>query len=120
MIGYTTLGVQNLGAAKQSYTELFDARVLVDVGRLGLMSNSIDEPMNSVCEPYSKQEPHPGKGVMVASRGGSKEGAKALCEKALELGAPCDGKPGQRIENAFYGAFVNDPDGNKLCFFDFS
>ena len=57
---------------------------------------------------------------MVAFPGGSKEGADALYEKAISLGATCDGAPGQRVENMFYGAYVKDPDGNKLCFFDFS
>mgnify|MGYP001465708602 CR=1 FL=1 len=41
-------------------------------------------------------------------------------EKAIELGATCDGEPGQRIPNQFYGAYVRDPDGNKLAFFQFS
>jgi predicted lactoylglutathione lyase len=120
MIGYTTLGVKNLEDATRFYTELFDAPVLVDVGRLVMIGNSMDEPMIAICEPYNKQDPHPGNGVMVAFRGGSKEGVKDLYEKAIKLGATCDGEPGQRIENTFYGAYVKDPDSNKLCFFDFS
>ena len=39
--------------------------------------------------------------------------------KALSLGATCDGEPGQRIKDMFYGAYVRDPDGNKLAFFQF-
>ena len=31
----------------------------------------------------------------------------------------CDGEPGQRIPDMFYGAYVRDPDGNKLAFFQF-
>jgi len=120
MIGYTTLGVKNLDAAKTFYTELFGAKVLVDVGRLAMIGNSMEQPMIAVCEPYNEQDPHPGNGVMVAFPGGSKGGADALYKKAIELGATCDGEPGQRIENTFYGAYVKDPDGNKLCFFDFS
>lgn len=34
MIGYTTIGVKDMNAAKKFYTELFDAKVLVDVSRL--------------------------------------------------------------------------------------
>jgi len=120
MIGYTTLGVKNLDAAKAFYTKLFDAEVLVDVGRLAMIGKSMNAPMIAVCEPYNEEAPHPGNGVMVAFPGGSKEGAKALYDKAIELGASCDGEPGQRIDNVFYGAYVKDPDGNKLCFFDFS
>jgi len=120
MIGYTTLGVKDLDAAKAFYSELFGAKVLVDVGRLAMIGKSMGEPMIAVCEPYNEEAPHPGNGVMVAFPGGSKAGADALYNKAMELGATCDGPPGQRIENTFYGAYVKDPDGNKLCFFDFS
>lgn len=120
MIGYTTLGVKDLDAAKDFYTALFDAKVLVDVGRLAMIGQSMDAPKIAVCVPYDEQDPHPGNGVMVAFPGGSKAGADALYHKAIELGASCDGEPGQRIENRFYGAYVKDPDGNKLCFFDFS
>lgn len=120
MIGYTTIGVTNLDAAKAFYTELFDAKVLVDVGRLAMIGTSMAEPKLAVCEPYNGEAPNPGNGVMVAFPGGSKEGAAALYNKAIALGATCDGEPGQRVENMFYGAYVKDPDGNKLCFFDFS
>jgi len=50
----------------------------------------------------------------------SKPHADALYEKAISLGATCEGKPGQRVPDRFYGAYVRDPDGNKLCFFNFS
>lgn len=120
MIGYTTLGVKNIEAAKTFYTQLLEAEVLVDIGRLAMIGKSIDQPMISVCQPYNKEDPHHGNGIMVAFRGGSKEGAGALYKKAIELGATSDGEPGQRIENVFYAAYVKDPDGNKLCFFDFS
>lgn len=120
MIGYTTIGVTDLDAAKKFYTELLDAEVLVDVGRLAMIGKSTDEPMIAVCTPHNEQDPHPGNGVMVAFRGGSQAGAEALYNKAISLGAKCEGAPGQRIENVFYGAYVKDPDGNKLCFFDFS
>ncbi|MEM7284062.1 MAG: VOC family protein, partial [Pseudomonadota bacterium] len=32
MIGYTTIGVTDMEAAKKFYTELLDAKVLVDIG----------------------------------------------------------------------------------------
>lgn len=120
MIGYTTLGVKDLAAAKKFYSELLDSKVLVDVGRLAMIGKSTDEPMIAVCQPYNEQDPTPGNGAMVAFRGGSQAGADAMYNKAIELGATCDGAPGSRIEGQFYGAYVKDPDGNKLCFFDFS
>jgi len=44
----------------------------------------------------------------------------ALHAKALELGGSCEGAPGVRGdegEQAFYGAYFRDLDGNKLCAF---
>ena len=120
MIGYTTIGVKDIEAAKKFYTELFDAEVLVDVGRLAMIGKSIGEPKIAVCEPFDGNAPSAGNGAMVAFPGGSREGADALYNKAIALGATCDGKPGSRIEGQFYGGYVRDADGNKLCFFDFS
>ncbi|RKQ68856.1 putative lactoylglutathione lyase [Litorimonas taeanensis] len=120
MIGYTTLGVKDMEAAKAFYCALFEAKVLVDIGRLAMIGKSTEQPMIAVCIPHNEQEPHPGNGVMVAFPGGSKEGAASLYNKAIALGATCDGEPGPRIEGQFYGAYVKDPEGNKLCFFDFS
>jgi catechol 2,3-dioxygenase-like lactoylglutathione lyase family enzyme len=37
--------------------------------------------------------------------------------KALELGATDEGAPGERLP-VFYGAYVRDPDGNKICFYE--
>ena len=85
-----------------------------------MIGKDIAEPKIAVCIPFDEQQPHPGNGVMVAFPGGSQEGATKLYNKAIELGATCEGAPGSRIDGAFYGAYVRDPDGNKLCFFDFS
>ena len=90
MIGYTTIGVKNIEAAKRFYTELFDAQVLVDVGRLAMIGKSIGEPKIAVCEPFNGEAPSVGNGSMVAFPGGSREGADALYHKAISLGATCD------------------------------
>ena len=51
MIGYTTIGVKDMAAAKAFYSELLDAKVLVDVGRLAMIGKSVGEPMVAVCQP---------------------------------------------------------------------
>lgn len=119
MIGYTTLGVSDIDAAKKFYSELFGVKVLFDGGRIAMIGKSMAEPMIAVCVPYNEEDPHPGNGVMVAFPAGSTDGADALHKKALSLGATCDGEPGVRVPDMFYGAYVKDPDGNKLCFFKF-
>lgn len=121
MIGYATIGVSDMGKAKQFYTELLseiDAKLLMDMGRLALIGRSMEEPMLAVCIPYDKEDPSPGNGNMIAIHPGSKELIDRLHAKALELGATSDGAPGVRIPDVFYGAYIRDPDGNKIAFYE--
>ena len=120
MIGYTTLGVTNMDAAKSFYTDLLGAKVLFDGDRIAMIGQSMSQPMVAVCVPYNEEAPSPGNGGMIAFPAGSQEAVHTLHAKALELGATCDGEPGSRIPGQFYGAYVKDADGTKLCFFDFS
>ena len=122
MIGYTTIGVTDMERAKTFYAGLFaeqGAKVMIDSGRIAFIGTKRGEPMLAICEPYDKQAPTPGNGVMIAFPASSKEEANKLYHRAIELGATCDGAPGQRIPDRFYGAYVRDADGNKLCFFVF-
>jgi len=122
MIGYVTIGVSDMQRAKDFYTELLKemgASVLIDMDRIAMIGKSMQEPMLAVCLPYDGEPNHPGNGNMVAITAGSKENVDALYRKAIELGASCDGEPGQRIPDMFYGAYVRDKDGNKLAFFFF-
>lgn len=122
MIGYVTLGVSNMAQAKAFYGELLadlGATSLIDMDRIAFFGKDMTSPMLAVCVPYNEAPNHPGNGNMVAFNPGSKEACDALYHKAIALGATCDGEPGQRIPDMFYGAYVRDVDGNKLCFFQF-
>ncbi|MCK2148512.1 VOC family protein [Marinobacter alexandrii] len=122
MIGYVTIGVSDINKAKDFYTKLLtdmDAKILLDMGRIAFIGKNMGTPMLAVCEPFNQEPNHPGNGNMFALQPGSKEAVDAHYHKALELGGSCDGEPGQRIPNQFYGAYVKDPDGNKLAFFHF-
>ncbi len=121
-IGYVTLGTSDMARAKAFYTELLadlGAKLLLDMDRIAFIGEDMGKPMLAVCIPYDQQEQHPGNGNMLALNPGSKEMVDKLYHKAIELGASCDGEPGQRIPDMFYGAYVRDPDGNKLAFFRF-
>ncbi|MEM5522163.1 VOC family protein [Sulfitobacter sp. AS59] len=123
MIGYTTVGTTDMERAKQFYCDLFQskgAKVLVDVGRLAMIGTGRGTPMIAVCEPYNKEAPTPGNGVMVAFTAETKPEVDEIYARAIELGATCDGPPGQRVPDRFYGAYVRDHDGNKICFFKFA
>ncbi len=122
MIGYVTIGVRDMDAAKAYYSELLSdlgASVLMDMERIAFIGTGMDAPMLAVCVPHNEGDPEPGNGNMVAISAGSKEQVDALYKKAIELGATCDGEPGQRIPDMFYGAYVRDPDGNKSAFYVF-
>ena len=119
MISYVTLGVSDLSAAKAFYSELLadqGAKVLIDMDRISFIGKSMTAPMLAVCVPYNQEPASTGNGSMVAFAPGSKEGVDAMYNKAIALGASCEGAPGERIPNVFYGAYVKDVDGNKLCF----
>ena len=123
MIGYVTIGVNDMEKAKAFYTGLLadmGASVLVDMGRIAFIGTAMDAPMIAVCTPYNEDAPKPGNGNMVAINPGSKENVNKMHARALELGATCDGAPGQRIDDMFYGAYIHDPDGNKVAFFQFA
>ncbi|MEM1141219.1 MAG: VOC family protein [Pseudomonadota bacterium] len=122
MIGYVTLGVSDIEKAKAFYGELLKelgASQQFDAERIVFFGKSMAEPMIAVCIPYDEQPNHCGNGNMVALTAGSKEDVDALYKKAIELGATCDGEPGQRIPDMFYGAYVRDADNNKIAFFVF-
>lgn len=122
MIGYVTLGVSDMNKAKQFYSDLLGelgGKVLLDMERIAFIGKDMGSPMLAVCTPFNGEPNHPGNGNMVAIQPGSKEAVDKFYHKAIELGATCDGEPGQRIPDMFYGAYVRDPDGNKLAFFQF-
>lgn len=122
MIGYVTLGVNDMEKAKAFYTELLKdlgGKLLLDMGRIAFIGKDMKSPMVAVCTPFNGEAPNPGNGNMLAIPAGSKEAADTLYQKAIELGATSEGEPGQRIPGQFYGGYVRDLDGNKLGFFHF-
>lgn len=123
MIGYVTIGVTDMEKAKAFYTELLadlGATLVMDMGRIAFIGTEAGGTMLGICIPFNEEDPKPGNGNMVAINPGSKEMVDKLYHKALELGGSCDGKPGQRVPDMFYGAYFRDPDGNKLAFAEFS
>jgi catechol 2,3-dioxygenase-like lactoylglutathione lyase family enzyme len=120
MIGYVTIGAKDLDRACAFYGELLalvGAKQLMGLDRIKFYGTSMAAPMLAVCTPYDGKAQQAGNGNMVAIPGGSREGVDKLYAKAIELGATDEGPPGERMP-VFYGGYVRDLDGNKLCFFD--
>ncbi len=121
MIGYSTIGVNDMDRAIAFYDALLGeigAKQLFGMDRIKFYGKGDGGAMLAICIPYDEKPQSTGNGQMVAIAGGGEEGVKKLYAKARELGATDEGEPGERIPGMFYGAYVRDLDGNKLCFFD--
>lgn len=119
MIGYATIGTKDLPRAEKFYSELLSlvgGKQVMGLDRIKFYGTEAGGAMLAVCTPADEGEQSTGNGQMVAIPGGSPEGAEKLYNRAIELGATDGGTPGQRLP-FFYGSYVFDPDGNKLCFF---
>lgn len=119
MIGYVTIGTKDMARATAFYDALLaevGAKRVMEMDRIKFYGSAPGAAMLAVCIPFDEEAQHCGNGNMVSIPGGSPEGAKKLYEKAIELGATDEGEPGDRMP-IFYGAYVRDPDGNKLCFY---
>ena len=120
MLGYATIGTKDMDRAVAFYDGLLaeiGAKQLMDLDRIKFYGTGVESAMLAICVPYDEKQQNCGNGNMVAIPGGSREGVDKLYAKAMELGASDEGEPGERMP-VFYGAYVRDPDGNKLCFFD--
>ena len=117
MIGYVTLGTNDLERAAPFYDELLQ---LVGAGRFMETETFIawavtpDSPALSVTKPYDGNAATVGNGVMVALVVQTPEQVNAVHAKALELGGADEGAPGPRGDSGFYAAYFRDLDGNKL------
>ena len=117
MIGYITLGTNDLERAAGFYDELLKE---IGAGRMMESEKFIawavapDKPALSVTKPYDGSVATVGNGVMVALAVNSSDKVDALHAKALELGGTDEGAPGPRGDSGFYAAYFRDLDGNKL------
>jgi catechol 2,3-dioxygenase-like lactoylglutathione lyase family enzyme len=121
MIGYVTLGTNDLARAAKFYDALLaeiGAKRALESDRFVSWSAGQGSPSIGVIKPYDGNTATPGNGAMVAIAVDSQAKVKALYDKAVKLGAKDEGAPGLRW-GTFYAAYFRDLDGNKLNFFHF-
>ena len=119
MIGYVTLGTNDLPRAAAFYDALLaeiGAKRIMDLGRGIVWGVSMDKPGLSLIKPYDGQPATVGNGVMVAIAVNSKDTVDRVYATAIALGAKDEGPAGPRGEG-FYAGYFRDPDGNKLNVF---
>ena len=124
MIGYVTLGSNDLDKSRNFYDALMPVigagRIMEFGDNFTMYGTGMGRPGLAVCKPYDGSSANSGNGNMAAIVCDSRSKVDALYAKALELGGTDEGPPGVRGEEgpqAFYGAYFRDLDGNKLAAF---
>lgn len=119
MIGYVTLGTNDLERATRFYDALLEglgAKRMMQTERFVVWFVAPDKPALGLFKPFDGQPATVGNGVMVALAASGPAQVDALHKRALELGATDEGAPGPRGIPRFYAGYFRDPDGNKLNF----
>lgn len=118
MIGYVTLGTNDLARAAAFYDAILGIR-----GVKRMMENETfiawgEEGGGAglgLTKPFDGNAATVGNGAMVALACESREQVDAIYKLALSLGAMDEGAPGPRKgPPGFYAGYFRDPDGNKL------
>lgn len=125
MIGYVTLGTNDLDKARAYYDALLGelgAKRLMEMEENGFTLYGIDmtTPSIAITKPDNGKAAQPGNGNMIALQMQKREQVDSIYKKGIELGGSDEGAPGVRGDEgpmAFYAAYFRDPEGNKLCAF---
>jgi catechol 2,3-dioxygenase-like lactoylglutathione lyase family enzyme len=116
MLGYVTLGTQDLPRAAAFYDAI--------AGELGVPRMMESDTFIAwgvaggpaglgITKPFDGKPASVGNGVMAALQATSPEQVKRIYDLALKLGGADEGPPGDR-GGGFYAAYFRDLDGNKL------
>jgi lactoylglutathione lyase len=83
----------------------------------GWQSNPGPRPLFLIGAPYDTLAHESGNGQMVAFLAASRDLVDRVYAVALTSGGTSEGAPGLRphYHAHYYGAYLRDPDGNKLC-----
>ena len=118
MIGYATIGANDLEKAKGFYDKILaplGGKRAFDTERMQGYADA-EGRMVVICKPYDGKDASVGNGTMFGLLSPSTAAVDEVYKTAIAAGATCEGPPGARSPN-FYGAYFRDLDGNKLCAF---
>ncbi len=119
MIGYVTLGTNDLPRAAAFYDTLLaelGAKRTMEFERGIVWGTDQGKPSLGVMKPFDGKAASVGNGVMVGLAVATREAVDRVHKKALELGGKDEGPVGLRGEG-FYTGYFRDLDGNKLNVF---
>lgn len=118
MFSHVTIGSRDPAKAAEFYDEV--------LGTLGIQSlfkfdeavayGDITGAKTYLLKPFDGSAPAPGNGWHAAYLAKTRAQVDAFHAMALALGGTCEGPPGLRphYHANYYGAYVRDPEGNKL------
>lgn len=122
MLGYCTLGTNDLAASAEFYEPI--AKIL---GHSRVMANERNVMWGSpgkgamfgIITPFDGEPATPGNGTMFGFHAETEEQVHQIYDHALANGGSDEGPPGPRGGDQFYGAYFRDPQGNKLVVYRF-
>lgn len=123
MIGYVTIGANDGAESGKFYDALMTAidneRKFDDSGWIGYGPKGSNSHTVYVCPPFDGKPATFGNGIMIAFNAPSQGDVSAAYDAGLEAGGKDEGAPGYRPpdQQGWYGAYLRDPMGNKICVF---
>ena len=118
MYSHTTVGTNDRVRAEKFYDAVMaalDHPVLFKTPKFIAYGTPTGEKL-FVVPPFDGKEARSGNGVHIAFKVDSRAKVDAFWDAAMNNGGSDEGKPGLRAHYHpnYYGAYVRDPDGNKL------
>lgn len=126
MIGYVTLGTDDLDRARSYFDALLgtiggkELMRIDDETGFTMYGTAMNQPAIVLIKPFDQAPAHPGNGNMTAIPFSSKDQVDAFHAKALALGGTDEGAPDYRGDPSlgYYFAYFRDPDGHKFAAFN--
>ena len=123
MISHVHVGVDDFGRAFAFYDVVLPVLGLAlrfrdpDKGWAGWQTPGVARPLFLVGRPFDGRKASPGNGQMIALLAADRATVDRAHAVALAAGGSDEGAPGlrPRYHADYYGAYLRDPEGNKLC-----
>lgn len=120
MFSHVTIGSNDLAGAKRFYDGVARALGLVrhaDYPEAAGYGQPGGRAQLWIVRPLDKQAASAGNGITIGLEAGDRPAVDAAWAAATAAGGKDEGKPGLRTHYHpnYYGAYVRDPDGNKVC-----
>ncbi len=119
MFSHITVGTNDFARSVAFYDRVMEVLGHKQLFKFeGVVAYGVDmkSPKTFVLFPFDKAKAVPGNGMHIAYAAKTRAEVDAFHAAALEMGGTCEGPPGLReyYHPNYYGAYVRDPDGNKL------